>query len=49
MIFTEEELLALFPDAEQRKIFITGMKRLVKIITERTVNVPFVQLEAQSL
>lgn len=44
VIFTDDELKVLFPNQIQRDVFIEGMKRLFEVISERTVNVPFVQL-----
>lgn len=46
VIFTQEELELIFPNMIQREKFMDGMNRLLAIIMERTVNVPFVQLEA---
>lgn len=46
-IFTEDELNLLFPNQIQREIFINGMEKLIKIISERTVHAPFVMLEVQ--
>lgn len=46
-LFTKDELNILFPNQIQRDIFIKGMNLLIKIITERTVNIPFIQLETE--
>lgn len=45
MIYTEEDLIILFEDHIKREVFIRGMKRLFDVINERTINVPFLNLE----
>jgi len=47
-IFSQENLELLFPNKIQRDIFINGMNKLVNIICERTVNVPFVNIKCES-
>jgi hypothetical protein len=43
-LFTEDELKLLYPDKIQREIFIKGINQLIKIISNRTVNAPFIAL-----
>ncbi len=44
-IFSDADLRILFDTFEKRELFVKGMTKLINIITERTVNVPFVCLD----
>lgn len=45
VIFTEDDLKHLFANESQREIFIQGINRLISVIQNRTVQVPFVELK----